>query len=192
MNEREKTAYHEAGHAVVQKLLGGYIREIRIDLDPDVGEGLLMRPSTVMVPGIGEIAKRDGGSEWQRWQEEIFGEIMLSLAGPVAEQLHIDLHRGNCDLDLFWDRDEYWADLTSAQDAVKRWQEVLYPDEDYEVFIPNIALEMVIELLQEIGAPYVQEIAQSLLKEGCLQVPDVPEINPVPDYLSKVDLSDIV
>jgi len=192
MNEREKTAYHEAGHAVVQKLLGGYIREIRIDSDPDVGEGVFMRPSTVMVPGIGEIAKRNGGNEWQRWQEEIFGEIMLSLAGPVAEQLQIDLHKGNCDEDYFWDRDEYFSDLMSAQDAVKRWQEVLYPDEDYEVFIPDIAFEMVIELVQGIGAPFVQEIAQLLLAKGCLQVPDVPEINPVPDYLSKLDLSEIV
>ncbi len=192
MDDRVKTAYHEAGHAVVYKLLGGYIREIRIDSDPDVCEGVVMRPSTVMALGIGEIAKDDGGNKWQRWQEEIFGEIMFSLAGPVAEQLKIDGHAENCNLDYFWECDEYLCDIESAENAVKRWQEVLYRDEEYDVFIPDIALEMVIELLQGSGAPFVEEIAQLLLERGCLGMHDLPTINAIPGYFSSLDLSEIV
>lgn len=190
MNEREKTAYHEAGHAVVQKLLGGYIREIRIDSDPDGGEGLFMRPSTVMVPGIGESARRSRGAKWRRWQEEIFGEIMVSFAGPVAEQLHVDGHARNCKLRYFYGHGQYYPDLEGARNAVKRWQEVLTKHRD--VIFPDLPLKMVVKLLKGIGAPFVQTIAQSLLAKGCLQVSDLPEINPLPDYLSNIDLSEIV
>ena len=93
-------------------------------------------------------------------------------------------------MDYFWECFHYHYDLESALNAVNRWQDVLIRHGN--VYMPDLPLEMAIELLEGVGAPFVHTIAQSLLAKGCLQVPDLPEINPVPDYLSKLDLSNIV
>ena len=80
MNEREKTAYHEAGHAVMARELR--IRILRVTIVPaEDYDGL-------MVPGTQGRGFRPDIDVTTRTAERVEREIMVRFAGPWAASLY--------------------------------------------------------------------------------------------------------
>lgn len=187
--ERERAAFHEAGHAVVTLMLGGFVKEIRIAQEG--GEGWIERPSTVLVPGVGKLAWLAGGSQWRKWQEDAFAEITYILSGPIAEQLYVYGDARNCTIDDLLDNEMYWDDLDYARDVVRTWQQILEPNGDFEPLIPTEAMELAIDLAQR-GANEIREIAQRLVSNGSVTSKELPEVALVRNCLSVLDLDNMV
>jgi hypothetical protein len=170
-------------------MLGGFVREIRIAQAS--GEGWIERPSTVLVPGVGQLAWQSGGDKWRKWQEDAFAEIVYSLSGPIAEQLYVYGDTQKCTIDDLLDNEMYWADLDYARDVVSTWQNVREPNQDYEPIVPPEAVELALSLAQR-GANEIKEIAERLVADGSLTSKELPKVASVRDCLSGLDLDNMV
>lgn len=148
MNKRTITAYHEAGHAAMRLLLGGYVSEIRIDPD-DHEEGHVVAPSTHLAPGLAESAYRQGGDVWQAWLRDAFTAMAVSLAGPIAEQIYIDGTTDNCTVDSLSSNDWFFNDLDAAEAVIEKWLDVRHPDDGWDILISDEMVSFTVAILSE-------------------------------------------
>lgn len=72
----EISAYHEAGHVLIAKILGACVRSVTID--PDWDDGPERYGDTLIEWAEGEFTARELAEK----------AVLIALAGPVAEMIH--------------------------------------------------------------------------------------------------------
>jgi hypothetical protein len=85
----DRTAYHEAGHAVIAYRFRNYIDErgVTVDLSkPGGGQTYLQAEA---YPFEGPAFRARGGVSWRNWTARAEREIMISIAGPLAELRYV-------------------------------------------------------------------------------------------------------
>jgi ATP-dependent Zn protease len=151
----ELIAYHEAGHALVARLLGGKVEQVTIE--PDNDDGPLRQGDTRV------LWRRAGLSD----KECARKAVQVSLAGPVAE--------------MIYSGDPYHPGLVAewAADWGEAWQAtmVLYPDERQRLaFLERGSIQLYNRLKQDDHWAAVASLADHLLAHETLDGEQVEEI----------------
>ncbi len=151
----ELIAYHEAGHALVARLMGGTVMLVTIEPDNDDGP---QRQGDTQV-----LWRRQGLSE----REFAERTIQVSLAGPVAEMIYRGepFHPG---LVAEWAAD--WQDAWAAAELIQRDQRRRL------AFLEGVSVQLYHQLNGDDLWAALAAVADHLLAHETLEAEQVEEI----------------
>ena len=147
------TAYHEAGHAVMARYLGGKVG--LVTLEPGIGSGRY---------GLTEVRWPGDWLETRRGREQA---VMVALAGPAAEMIHLGepFHPATV---------QEWADDWRQADEVLR---SLIPQEPTRFMaLENLARLVVSHFYQDAVWAAVSALADELDAHETLEEESVEEV----------------
>jgi ATP-dependent Zn protease len=151
----ELTAYHEAGHALMARLLGGRVRQVTIE--PDHDDGPEREGDTQVLWRRGAISEREFAKR----------SVQVCLAGPVAEMIY----SGDPYHPLFvveWAAD--WGEAWEAAAA-------LHPDERRRMaYLEQVSIDLYERLRSDRLWPALASLADHLLAHETLEGEQVDEI----------------
>ena len=158
----KETAYHEAGHAVIARVLGieVYLATIRPD---KFYAGQVNHAAAWPINKEDEVAEEDREEEWLQRMETAEDRAKLALAGPLAEMKYRPTLNG-----------EYFAEFEDLDNVAKYLQ--IASGFTFEVLVPGKPLQQnglasrLWERLQadtadlvELYWPSIERVAEALL-----------------------------